>query len=252
MRALRVSGQGALQVGDAFELASEATVGRSPSCDLRLDDRTISRTHARFAVRHEQWWVENLTANNALFLNGQEVAPGSSAPLPGEPHHIQLGGALFLSWVALETQPVHEVIALDAPSPRAACLEVTRDGDVATVCCHGKLVKMRPSSALVLYALGVQAGQVVHRWDLLDAIGREVDLAQAVSGLRRALRRLIEAGDWARSEVEALIEQASTGDQASLGDLGHAALLRHLVVSRRGHGYALQAPRWSIVVREAG
>ncbi len=51
----------------------DVLLGRSPGCDLSLDDPTISAHHARLAFHHSQWWVEDLTSRNGTFLNDQPV-----------------------------------------------------------------------------------------------------------------------------------------------------------------------------------
>jgi len=51
----------------------EVTLGRDPSCDLYLDDETVSANHARFRYHHKQWWLEDLHSTNGTRLNGQKV-----------------------------------------------------------------------------------------------------------------------------------------------------------------------------------
>ncbi len=52
---------------------TEIVLGRSPTCDLTLDDKTISARHARCAYHHGQWWLEDLGSTNGTFINGEVV-----------------------------------------------------------------------------------------------------------------------------------------------------------------------------------
>lgn len=46
-------------------------IGRDPTCELILDDSTVSARHARLTFRQGHWWVEDLGSKNGTFINGQ-------------------------------------------------------------------------------------------------------------------------------------------------------------------------------------
>ena len=52
----------------------EVIIGRSSTCDVVLDDKTVSARHARLAYHHGQWWVEDLGSTNGTFLNEEPVS----------------------------------------------------------------------------------------------------------------------------------------------------------------------------------
>lgn len=52
----------------------EVTLGRDPSCDLQLDDETVSVRHARLSYHHGQWWVEDLDSTNGTSLNREKLS----------------------------------------------------------------------------------------------------------------------------------------------------------------------------------
>ena len=54
----------------------EVIIGRSSSCDILLEDKTVSGRHARLAYHHGQWWLEDLASTNGTFLNGEPVSTG--------------------------------------------------------------------------------------------------------------------------------------------------------------------------------
>ncbi len=51
----------------------EITVGRDPSCDLVLDEQTISRKHASIALEGESIIVRDLGSRNGTFVGGRRV-----------------------------------------------------------------------------------------------------------------------------------------------------------------------------------
>jgi hypothetical protein len=57
--------------GRRIELAREyMTVGREPTCDVRLDDPHVSRTHAALQRRGDAVYVQDLGSSGGTFVNG--------------------------------------------------------------------------------------------------------------------------------------------------------------------------------------
>jgi pSer/pThr/pTyr-binding forkhead associated (FHA) protein len=54
--------------------APEVTIGRDPSCDFSVEDKTVSAQHARLCYRQGQWWVEDLQSTNGTYLNDEPVS----------------------------------------------------------------------------------------------------------------------------------------------------------------------------------
>jgi FHA domain/Domain of unknown function (DUF1707) len=57
-------------------------IGRSPDCDLAIDDRAISRHHARIRRTIEGWDVLDLGSTNGTWLNGRRIT--SAVGVPGD------------------------------------------------------------------------------------------------------------------------------------------------------------------------
>jgi len=53
--------------------ASGIEIGRSPRCDVTVDDGLASRRHARVAVGRQGAIVEDLDSSNGVFVNGERV-----------------------------------------------------------------------------------------------------------------------------------------------------------------------------------
>lgn len=77
------------QVGNVFRLSSDAiTIGRSPQCDIFLNDMTVSRMHATLkripggyeivdADSFNGLWVNNLNVKEAVLKDGDVVQIGT-------------------------------------------------------------------------------------------------------------------------------------------------------------------------------
>lgn len=56
-------------------LKNKATVlvGRKENCDIILADQAVSRNHARFFIKNDRYYVEDLQSSNGTFLNGRRI-----------------------------------------------------------------------------------------------------------------------------------------------------------------------------------
>jgi hypothetical protein len=52
-----------------FLLSASNIVGRSWESTVRVDDETVSSSHARISFQEGQWWVEDLDSRNGTYLN---------------------------------------------------------------------------------------------------------------------------------------------------------------------------------------
>ena len=70
------AGTAHLQTADGTRHAlrdATTTLGRLPSCEITIDDPSVSRRHARIARSDGQWTVEDLGSTNGVKINGQTV-----------------------------------------------------------------------------------------------------------------------------------------------------------------------------------
>lgn len=62
------------RAGEAFERIGERTlIGRSPECDVFLDDVTVSRRHAEIVVGSGQVTIRDLGSLNGTFVNRHRI-----------------------------------------------------------------------------------------------------------------------------------------------------------------------------------
>jgi pSer/pThr/pTyr-binding forkhead associated (FHA) protein len=65
------------RAGEHFLLEQESTtVGRSPDCDIFLDDGTVSRRHALVKRSNNQFVIEDQGSLNGTFLNRRRIESG--------------------------------------------------------------------------------------------------------------------------------------------------------------------------------
>lgn len=63
-----------LDQGMTFPVAfADSIIGRADDADIRIRDRAVSRKHASFGRRGQQFFIRPLSTTNGLFLNGSRV-----------------------------------------------------------------------------------------------------------------------------------------------------------------------------------
>jgi pSer/pThr/pTyr-binding forkhead associated (FHA) protein len=66
------------RAGETFPLGTEeTTIGRSPDCDIFLDDVTVSRRHGVIKRKSNQLEIEDLGSLNGTFLNRRRIESGA-------------------------------------------------------------------------------------------------------------------------------------------------------------------------------
>ena len=59
--------------GTSFDVGAGATLGRSDSADINLDDPFASSAHARIFQRGDYMYLEDMGSTNGTYLNGRQV-----------------------------------------------------------------------------------------------------------------------------------------------------------------------------------
>jgi pSer/pThr/pTyr-binding forkhead associated (FHA) protein len=59
--------------GTTFDVGTGATMGRSDSAEIRVDDPFASSAHARVFQRGDFMYVEDMGSTNGTYLNGRQI-----------------------------------------------------------------------------------------------------------------------------------------------------------------------------------
>ena len=59
--------------GTVIEIMDEATLGRAPTADVRVEDGFASSAHARIFPRGESMYIEDLGSTNGTYLNERQL-----------------------------------------------------------------------------------------------------------------------------------------------------------------------------------
>ncbi|MCA9039311.1 MAG: FHA domain-containing protein [Planctomycetaceae bacterium] len=88
-----------------FAVSRNTLIGRSNSCDLRLDSDDVSRRHCFLLVTDNGVWVRDLSSSNGTYVEGKSVRIGEDCLIhPG--NHVKVGPIEFSVHFELERQPV--------------------------------------------------------------------------------------------------------------------------------------------------
>jgi DNA-binding response OmpR family regulator len=167
----------------------ELIIGRDEQCDLVIDDRQVSRHHARIRRDAGQYILEDLNSKNGTFLNGQEL---------DEPHHLQDGDEIQIALCCRLTFVDAEATAPVVLEEVERRLRMDLESRRVWVAGAELAPPLSPAQYRLLELLYGEPGRVYSRDEVVEAVWPEDDRAgiseQAIDALARRLReRLAEA-----------------------------------------------------------
>jgi hypothetical protein len=159
-------------------------IGRSPDCEIVLDDRQVSRLHARISWQGDHYEIEDLSSKNGTHLNGRDIT-GTQPLHDGD--EIQIALRFKLAFVdAGATAP----LVFDSPVEKGLRLETATH----QVLIDGKLLEppLSPQQYRLLELVAQSTG-VVSRDDIVRAVWPDaVDGAVSEQSIDALVRRLRE------------------------------------------------------------
>jgi pSer/pThr/pTyr-binding forkhead associated (FHA) protein len=183
--------QEGIQAGQRWPLNKpELSIGRGSDCDVLLNDKTVSRHHARIAKESDKWMLHD-ESKNGTHINGQVLAG---------PHHLQDGDV-----IAIATATKLVFVGSEATVPLA--LELPKGGrlklDIPSRRVWVKGKEIDPPLSLPQYRLlellYARNGQVCSREDVVQAVWPDVQSdgvsEQSIDALVRRLRDRIAEFD---------------------------------------------------------
>jgi len=160
--------------GESFSHTLEGDsliVGRSSVADLRVEDRFLSRKHARLFVQDDDWWVEDLGSRNGTKLNGTLV---------GEPTRLAEGDEIRLCQSSIIYGA--DEVPLKPLKPEPASASVTESDPSEP---HTRFLSASELSRL-------QSSDSVAGLDSVDALRRQAERLHLLNDLHRALGQSME------------------------------------------------------------
>jgi hypothetical protein len=135
-------------------------IGRAPDCDVRLDLRWISRSHALIRLEGAHYMLEDAGSRNGVFVNGQRV----TGPRPlQDGDRVQLAPGLELIFVDSEAT---------APLPGRTAPGLTLDRAERRVMVRGQELVPPVSTAQFdfMALLAEEPGRVYSRDEVIAAV----------------------------------------------------------------------------------
>jgi DNA-binding SARP family transcriptional activator len=183
-------------------------IGRSPDCQIVVDDRQASRHHARISCTEQGYLLEDLGSKNGTYLNGQRL---TTPALLVDGDEIGIAFAARLRFV-----DAGATVPLTLDISRQPHIRIDPASRRVWVAGQELYPPLSPAQYRLLLLLYERAGQVVSREEVVHAV-------------------------WGESAVEGVTEQAIDALTRRLRDRIAAADPDHqYVITVRGHGYRLQ------------
>ena len=104
----KLIGESGAFAGQEILLKDQMVLGRSPECDLLVNDANASRQHCRFALEGEMLIVQDLNSSNGTFVNEERVQ-GQRELRQGD--RLRIGETRFLVHRATAPQNVVSIVA---------------------------------------------------------------------------------------------------------------------------------------------
>ena len=179
--------QGPLE-GKKWEIKETLTIGREPTCDIFIDDRQVSRQHARVVnTGIGKVELEDLTSKNGTFHRGTLLDDKIQLE-DGDVIQIALIQK-FAFYTSDATMPLEDVFSPTSINARSIRL----DPKSRRVWVNGEELNPALSAPQfrLLYGLSVQMGKVITRNDLIGIVWKD-DVTEGVSdqALDALIRRL--------------------------------------------------------------
>jgi DNA-binding winged helix-turn-helix (wHTH) protein len=200
-------------------LKGKVIVGRDDSCNVVIQNRQVSRYHARFVTLPEGVQLEDLGSKNGTHINGQEVL---------EPILLQDGDIIQIAFA-------QQFIYLSSDSTLPLELPPEKPGEIVS---GPRLLKLEKRSRRVwigndelLPPLSVSQYQLLELlYDNPDRVVSRSELIQAV---------------WGKEDAVGISEQALDAIVRRLRDrLSSINKNQQFLITVRGHGLRLDNPRF--------
>jgi hypothetical protein len=181
--------------GRRWEIQDELIIGRENDCGIRIDDRQVSRHHARLMQRSGRVELEDLASKNGTFHSGKPI---SEVVTLADSDTFQIAIIYkFVFYCSDATMPMEDLVLTNLDSNTG--LQV--DEKSRRVWVKGKEITPALSAPQfrLLAELVTHSGRVINRNDIVHAIWADEEAEgvseQALDALIRRLRERLKELD---------------------------------------------------------
>lgn len=200
--------------GQRWSLSRALVIGRDPSCDINVQDRQVSRFHARVTPTPEGVSIEDLGSKNGTNHNGVEL----TAPVMLQDGDV-FGVAFAQQFLFITSDAT---MPLGGNGSRGGRLLMDQKSRQVWVNQQQLTPPLSAQQFKLLWTLYERQGQVVSRAELVSAVWGEEQSAgvseQALDALIRRLRDRIAALDPARQYIDTVRGHGVRLDNPPVGD----------------------------------
>lgn len=211
--AILVAQEGPLK-GQRWALSHTLMVGRDPTCDINVQDRQVSRFHARITPTAEGVIIEDLGSKNGTNHNGTEI----TAPVMLQDGDL-LGISLAQQFIFLTSDAT---MPLAVGGLRPGRLVMDRKSRQVWVNQQQVMPSLSAQQFKLIWLLYEKQGQVINRSDLVSVVWGEEQMAgvsdQALDALIRRLRNRLAVIDPSHQYIDTVRGHGVRLDNPPIGE----------------------------------
>ena len=83
------------KIYESYSIRENAVIGRSKKCDIYINDKYLSKEHARIFFDRDKFFIEDLNSTNGTFINGKEISSAHPVKLKDN-DKISFGDVSFI------------------------------------------------------------------------------------------------------------------------------------------------------------
>jgi len=200
--------------GQRWNLSRTLMMGRDPSCDIQIQDRQVSRFHARITPSSEGATLEDLGSKNGTNYNGAEL---------GGPIMLQDGDMFGIALAQQFTYLTSDAtMPLAEGGPRSGRLVMEQKSRQVWVNNQQLIPSLSAQQFKLLWVLYEKQGQVIDRTQLVSEVWGEEQTAgvsdQALDALIRRLRDRLAVLDPSHQYINTVRGHGLRLDNPALGE----------------------------------
>lgn len=197
---------GLLCLGDELAIDREISIGRSSRCDVTIEDRLVSRKHARIYLENGRPVVEDLGSANGVFVNDRRI---EEPTVLGDGDRVLVGTRELSVFAEVVREP-----SLPSPAPARASDRPTWDRTESSAALAAASGVSAPGLSASISSDRLEFGDSRPGISESEALSTHPGLDEIVQKIVRrqlAVGDLDSAGEFVRTEVDSAIRRAAAG-----------------------------------------